>query len=351
MALVGCRSLGTDPGECLSRYESRAVAMGTEFRCVVYAGEQVDIDELFEDAWTRLADLDSLLSDYDENSELRRLGNSACEVRIPISGDLRTLLEIGIDVSECTAGAFDVTVGPLVRLWRRAFRQVELPDPVSLEEASARVGWRRVDLNEQGLKLGARGMRLDAGGIGKGYALDQLLLLFRERGITSALVEGGGDVAVSGPPPGAGGWRVAINPLGGLGESAGLADVGALGGNAGHHAFLAHAALATSGDGFQFLEVNGRRFSHIIDPRTGWALEGRRSASVIAPTGALADALASALCVAGEAGLAEFIAPSPGIEGRLLYQPPNNDEMQACESEGWAVMMVPSVPPLAQRNL
>jgi thiamine biosynthesis lipoprotein len=191
-------------------------------------------------------------------------------------------------VAEATGGAFDVTAGPFVRLWRRSVRQGELPSEARLAEARAASGWDKLVLHEQGrsVELLAADMRLDLGGIAKGYALDEALAVLRANGIDAALVDGGGDVIAGDPPPGEVGWRVLVSPRGPGGEAEMLL-------------ILANEAVATSGDVEQFVEIDGRRFSHIVSTATGLGLEHRVSASVIAPTGMRADALATAVCVLG----------------------------------------------------
>jgi thiamine biosynthesis lipoprotein len=210
------------------------------------------------------------------------------------------VLRLGQEVAQLSGGAFDVTVGPVVRLWRRAARRGVLPDPEGLEAARRRMG---PDLLELDLEAGTArctvpGMRLDLGGIAKGLALDKALGVLRQGGASAGLVDGGGDVAAFGAPPGAAGWTVALEELG---PRAALT--------------LADGAVATSGDRFQGWELEGLRRSHLVDPRTAEALVGARSAGVLATDGALADALASALCVLGvEKGL-DLLERLPGVEG------------------------------------
>jgi thiamine biosynthesis lipoprotein len=174
-----------------------------------------------------------------------------------------------------------VTFGPIVRLWREARRSGTLPGSREMAEARVRTGWQHLRLTP-----GARlvtfdqpGMTLDFGGIVKGYACDEALRAMRALGVTSALVEAGGDMAASGPPPGAQGWRVVIQGL------------------PGRTFRLANRALSTSGDAAQFVEIGGARFSHIVDPRTGLGVTHGRQVSVFAREGLLADPLATALSV------------------------------------------------------
>ncbi|MEO2164349.1 MAG: FAD:protein FMN transferase [bacterium] len=302
--------------------------MGTEFRVVLFARDEARARAVMTEALGRIRELDGVLSDYDPTSELRRLTGPQSEAgAVRVSSDLMAMLLVARAVHAQTDGAFDLTVGPLVRLWRRAFRQGELPAPDSIDRALEQVGMDLLVLLPEDSQVWPTraGMGLDPGGIGKGFALDRALAVITEAGIDSALVEGGGDLVVSGPPPGQEGWRIALD----WGPDA----------SPDRHLVLAHGAVATSGDLYQALRLEGQAYSHILDPRTGWALLGGRRASVVAPTGAQADALASALCVAGPAGIDQFIEGLQGVEAMLLEMDPSNAETVSCGSEGWVTMM------------
>ena len=156
------------------------------------------------------------MSDYDPESELRRLCDTAGEGKaVHVSPELWKVLEHAQHVSQQSGGTFDVTVGPVVRLWRRARRQKELPSPEALRQARDLVGYQfvRLDAGRQTVELLKKGMRLDLGGIAKGYAMDEALAVLQRHGITRALVEAGGDMRLGDPPPGRAGWRVGIPPL------------------------------------------------------------------------------------------------------------------------------------------
>jgi thiamine biosynthesis lipoprotein len=145
------------------------------------------------------------------------------------------------------------------------------------------------------------GTELDLGGVAKGYIIDQALAVLRRRGLSTAMIEAGGDIVVGDPPPGARGWRISVPH-----------DDPALSARA---AALVNAAISTSGDAEQFVEIGGRRYSHIVDPRTGLGSTTRALATVIAPRGAIADALATALAVVGAEGAAALLERSPESMG------------------------------------
>lgn len=338
--LGGCAGPPADPGDGpraarapspLVRHEAETEAMGTRFRVVLYARSIEEARAAARAALARVAELDRTLSDYEPQSELSRLGRRSdagpFEVPVAVSDDLARVLRVALDVAELTGGAFDPTVGPLTRLWRRARRQGAAPAPERLAAARAATDWRAVELSPQGVRLRLGGMRLDLGGLAKGFAADEALALLARRGIERALVDAGGDLSVGRPPPGADGWVVAVRAFEREVEQRPLA------------LSLSRASVATSGDLFRWLEIGGVRRSHVIDPRSGLGLERRIAATVIAPSGAVADGLASALCVLGaERGIA-LVESLGGIEARVVTL--EDGRIVPCESSGFALNMVP----------
>lgn len=313
--LVACATARTEPESApLRRFEFERAAMGTEFRVLCYAADEARAGRAAEAAFARIAALERALSDYDPGSELSRLAARSDEGAptppIPLSRELWDVLEAAQEVARASAGAFDVTAGPYVRLWRRARRQERLPEPADLAQAAGAVGHAKLVLDPatRTARLLAPGMRLDLGGIAKGYALDEALAVLVAFGVPRALVVGGGELCAGEPPPGKAGWDVALVGL----EDAGGAPPARL--------LLAHAALATSGDLAQFLEIDGVRHSHILDARSGLALVEPRLVSVHGARALLTDALATALSVLGpEPGLA-LLARYPGFEARVLVR-------------------------------
>lgn len=309
---TGDRETGRADDE-LQRFEFARPAMGTLFRVLLYAPDEACAAAAAEAAFARIAALDRVLSDYDPESELVRLGARSDEAAptppITLSPELFFVLAAAQGFARASAGAFDVTVGPHVRLWRRARRQGELPSAERLAAAARAVGFEKLALepHKQSARLLARGMRLDLGGIAKGYALDQALAELSGRALPRALVVGGGEMRAGAAPPGESGWRV---------ELVGFET--AIGSEPRAILWLAHAALATSGDFEQYLELGGSRYSHILDPRTGAPLTERRLVSVLAPDGLTADALATALSVLGPGPGLALAARFPGVAARLL---------------------------------
>ncbi len=297
--------------EDLHRYEFSGVAMAAPVKVILYARDEETAASAWEAVMARLEDLNNLFSDYDPESELSRLCTLGGPGRpIRVSRELWEVLSRAKEFSRLSEGAFDVTVGPVVRLWRRARRQRTLPSEARIAEALQLVGYEnlRLDETDHTVELLREGMRLDLGGIAKGYAGDQVLSLLAERGISQALVDIGGDIRLGDPPPGKEGWRVAIEPFGD-------------GDRPPQVLLLSRCAIATSGDTERFVILGGRRYSHIVDPRTGWALTGNMQVTIVAPEGIAADALASAVRVMGpEKGLA-LVDKLPGAAGFVVYLP------------------------------
>jgi len=279
----------------LARYETKFPLMGTTFTLTFYAADEQIAREASREVHARLKELNSILSDYDPNSELSKLSRSSGSGRaVEVSDKLWKVLAASMRLAIRTDGAFDVSVGPIVDLWRAARKEQKLPLTKELTEARRRVGYEQMvlDPKRKTVQLTADDMRLDLGGIAKGYAADEAMRILREHGITRALVDAGGDLALGDSPPEREGWRIGVAPLEADGPPSRVLS-------------LANVGVATSGDRWQFVEIDGVRYSHIVDPKTGLGLTGRRSVTVIAPNCMLADGVASAVSVLGaEKGIA-----------------------------------------------
>jgi thiamine biosynthesis lipoprotein len=250
----------------------------------MYAASDAEASSAAEAAFARAEKLEQIMSDYRAESELALLMRHGNAAPFPVSSDLYNVLAKSLWASELSRGYFDVSIGPLVDLWRSARKDGHLPDPGEITKAKALVDYRNIELDpvHHTVFLKRAGMKLDLGAIGKGYAADQMLAVLQSQGIHHALVVAGGEVITSEPPPGSSGWKVRIDTAD---SDAGVAPCTLL---------LNGYAVSTSGDEHQFLEAHGHRYSHIINPRTGWALEGKSSTTVIARDSTTADALATA---------------------------------------------------------
>jgi thiamine biosynthesis lipoprotein len=208
-------AFGAEPGPGLARFEFDETHMGSSFHIVLYSTDEATARRASLAAFARVAELDATLSDYKPESELMRLCREAGGPPVPVSADLFRVLDASKRMSERSGGAFDVTVAPVVRLWRRARRERKLPDADLLSKALALVGSdaMHLDAGARTVELRKPGMKLDVGGMAKGYAAGEAIATLKRHGIDRALVAAAGDIVVSGPPPGSDGWTVAIAPL------------------------------------------------------------------------------------------------------------------------------------------
>lgn len=311
--------VAAEPAAPLQRHEFTRIQMGVPIQISVYAASEEAANTAIRAAYDRIKALNDILSDYDPDSELSQLcKNSGPGRPVAASRELRFVLERSLELSADSDGAFDVTIGPIVRLWRKARRTRQLPAAAELEAALGKVDHRsiRVDSRAKTVELLKPGMQLDLGGIAKGYAADEALKALESHGVSRALVAAAGDIVAGDPPPGETGWRVGIGDLKDP-ESPPTSFVR-----------LARRAVSTSGDAFQFVEIDGRRYSHLVDPKTGLGLTRRSSVTVLAADGITADSLASALCILGpEKGL-ELARRKKGLEVLIVEQSPGGETIE-----------------------
>lgn len=308
-ALVAAATLACRPADGPVRLSETRRAMGVPWTITLFAPSGPAGRAALAAAFAEVDRLEDILSDYDPMSEVSRLSAAApMPAAVAVGPDLWRVLERSVAFRESSGGAFDPTVGPLTTLWRQARQTGRLPRPEKLAAALAAVGPQALELDprRQAVRLPQPGSRLDFGGIGMGYAADRVLDLLRGRGITAALVDASGDVAAAGRPPGSGGWRVAVRGLVGAADEPAMITV-------------ADAAVTTSGDAFQAVRIDGVRYSHIVDPRTGLGVVGPTAVTVIAADCTAADALATAASVLGPRGGADLLARFPGTAARFVW--------------------------------
>ena len=283
-----------DEPEETTRYEYSAEKMGVPIRVVLYASSEREARAAVDAALERFDAVNAALSDYDPESEITRVCKKIDETNdfVEISAEVRKVLAESRLYCELTNGAFDVTVSPVVKLWRRSRYFRELPPSRALESAKSKVGIGVWELGERGLKTNP-GVRFDVGGIAKGVALDEALDAIRALGINSALIDASGDARMGSAPPGKKGWKIGVSSL--TDEPVGYCE-------------LSNVGICSSGDANRYVEIDGVRYSHIVDPRTCEPLTRRCVSAVIAPTVTTADVLASARCVLDDAEFLEVIA-------------------------------------------
>lgn len=258
--------------------------MGTTFSIRVYAESQTEVTPAIAKAWRLAQNLDLTFSDYKAESELNRLCRESEGNPVKISPPFAELLNEASHFYQATSGDFDITLGPLKRLWILARRDQRLPTSKEIEQARVLTGFDKL-ISQNGEACLPPGMQLDLGGIAKGYAADRLLALLNQEGFPRALVAASGDLAIGSAPPGRKGWEIEL-------RSASSPD------KTDKIIYLKNVGVSTSGDSQQFVEIKGQRYSHILDPDTGLGLTRRRSVTVVAPTCTQSDAWATALSVA-----------------------------------------------------
>jgi len=284
-------------------------AMATTFEVVLPYGTP-DALELGEDAFDLLDRLEDQLTVYRDTSEVSRLNQLAATVPVPVEKGLFELLELSARLTRETEGAFDITAGALIKAWGFFRGPRRVPPPAERQQALATVGMRhvRLDSERRSVAFDRPGLELNLGSIGKGYALDRVAQLLRaEWKLPAGLLQGGqSSVYAIGKQPGdPRGWPVALRHP--WQPERRLAMV-----------YLSDRALATSAATFRHLEYRGRKLGHILDPRRGWPAEGMASVTVLAPTAAEADALATAFFILGVEKAARYCTARPEIGAVLL---------------------------------
>jgi FAD:protein FMN transferase len=288
LAVTALAALVVQPASGLLRFEAVEPHMGTLVRITVYTPDEHSARRAFRAAFDRIHALETILSDYQTDSELNRVTREAVGRPVPVSPDLFAVLDAAQALARATGGAFDITQGPVVRLWRDARTTGRRPDEQALEEAARRSGHTRLalDADRRTVMFDTAGMALDVGGIAKGYAASEAVEVLRSQGVASALVAVSGDLAFSDAPPGRAGWRIQVDAAG----APGIPEV----------LELTNAAVSTSGMSAQHVEIDGTRYSHIIDPSSRAGLHDDLTVVVISRRGMDADALATAVSVLGD---------------------------------------------------
>lgn len=296
-------------GPALQRYEAVEPHMGTLVRITVYAPGEQAANIAFRTAFERIRHLDHILSDYRPDSELARVTREPVGRAVPVGDDLFAVLQASQDLARATDGAFDVTQGPVVQLWREARKSARIPDPAALRAAARRSGFRKLHLDaaHRTVTFDTPGMALDVGAIGKGYAASEAVKALRAVNVRRALVAVSGDLAFGDAPPGQRGWRIQVHQGDPSVNFPGVLE-------------LANAAVSTSGSSAQHVNIDGRRYSHVIDPASGMGLSGDVSVTVIAPGGLEADGLDTAISVLGAARGLELVESRPGAAALVVQR-------------------------------
>ena len=262
-----------------------------------YAASNAQAHSAINAAFDEIRRVDSVFSIHRQDSELSRVNANAHREAVLVSDELTTILLYALDVAKKTEGAFDPTVGPLVQLWGFLWKEPRFPTSNELASARTRVSYRLVDLDprQHTIRFLTNGVSLDLNAVAKGYAVDCAIEKLRSHGISNAMVRAGGDLRAIGSPPGETSWTVQLEDPGKSGQRRSIK--------------LRDQALSTSGSYENFFIREGRRYSHLLDPRTGWPVEGIASCSVIGRTCTESDALSTGLFVLGPDRALEVFGP------------------------------------------
>jgi thiamine biosynthesis lipoprotein len=318
------------PGDARLVHLSRR-AMACEFEICLSADDYARGAEAALEALDRVEQLEAQLSVFRADSEVSQINRTAADGPVEVEPGLFALLELAADLHRATQGAYDITAGPLWEAWGFARRQGAVPSPQQLAEAAARVDGRLIELDSgrRTIHFLRPGMTLNLGSIGKGYAVDCCARRLLESGLTDFLIHGGhssvlahGAIGTAGEAPG---WLVGLrDPLHPEHRAGQLR--------------LMDQALGTSGAQFQSFRHRGRRYGHILDPRTGWPAEGVLSATVLAPNAARADGLSTAFYVLGPEGARAYCGEHPEVAA-VLFTP-------AQGTHGWTLHTAGTLPGL-----
>jgi FAD:protein FMN transferase len=289
--LLAVVALWSSPGD-LQRVELSDEAMGSTFSVVLYGDDRRQLETAADAAFDEVHRLDRLLSNYKADSEWSEVNRTAGVRPVKLSAELFQLLSDCMAYSRQSEGAFDITVGPLMKVWGFYKGEGALPRPSEVTDALTRVGHRhvRLDAAARSIHFDRPGVELDPGGIGKGYAVDRMVEILKRTGVHIALVSASGSsiYGMSAPPDEPAGWRITIRAPDDPDTS--VADV-----------LLKDMSLSTSGSYEKFFWADGRTYAHIIDPRTGYPAQGTASVSVLAPRTIDSEAWAKPFFINGRA--------------------------------------------------
>jgi thiamine biosynthesis lipoprotein len=296
---------GPAPTPQLVRAEGSVDAMGTSYSVVIYGADRDKLQAIVAQALEEARRLDHLLSNYLPDSEWSEVNRSAAEKPVPVSRELFDLLAACVEYSRQSDGTFDISVGPLMKVWGFYKGSGHLPHRAEVRGALSKVGFKNIllDPSQRTVRFAQPGVELDPGGIGKGYAVDKIADLLRANGIRIALISGGGSsIYAMGAPPGENGWKLTIKDP--KNQNKAVSEV-----------VLKDTSLSTSGNYEKYFLAEGKLYSHIMDPRTGFPSQGMLSVSVIAPRTIDSEAWAKPFYILGR----EWAAQHKNKDFRIFF--------------------------------
>lgn len=270
------------------RFESTQSKMGSPFTLIFYSDDSVSAKLAAEECFKYVDEMNAIFSDYDSTSELSKLSKVAgLDTFVRLSPMFYDIMKRSYNAWKQSQKKFDITIGALTILWRKAIKTKQFPLQKEIDHARSQSGYRHViiDTINKKIKILQPGLKFDLGGIAKGYVAQKVIDHLALQNILSALVDAGGDIVTGNPPPGSQHWRLSIA----LPQSEIL--------QSSKNILVRDAAVATSGATYQHIDYNGKQYSHIIDPETGYGVTFNRNVTVIAKDGATADWLASACSI------------------------------------------------------
>lgn len=281
--------------------------MGSRFDITVVAENQMEADVFIETAISEISRIEKLISSWDPDSQTSAINKNAGIQEVQVDKELFDLIERALKISKLTDGAFDISYASMDKIWKFDGSMTEKPSEEAIQRSVENIGYKNIRLNKEKstVFLSKEGMKIGFGAIGKGYAADKTKALLMEKGVKSGIINASGDMNTWGEQPDGKSWMVAItNPLNKEKAFSWLP--------------VENSAIVTSGNYEKFVRFDNVRYSHIIDPRTGYPTTGIISATVLSPSAEIADALATAVFVMGlDVGL-DFINQLKGVECILV---------------------------------
>jgi thiamine biosynthesis lipoprotein len=325
VAAVGVWRARGGPDDALVSVRMSRQVMGTlaSIEAVGRREQESQLREAIGRAYAAIDDAESRMSHYRQDSLVGRINRQAAVNPVPLDEWTWQVLVESRRYWELSGGAFDPTCGPVIEMWKRCGTQNRLPTPEEIAAAKALTGFDKVELDAgppPTIRFTRPGMRLDLGGIAKGYAIDVAAGELRKAGCLGGMVDIGGDIRAFGEPSDDEHWQIAVQNPFGQGAMLVLS--------------VNDAAVCTSGNYMRFAEIQGRRYSHIIDPRSGWPAQVTPSVTIIGPHTTGADALATAVSVLGAKEGMDLVRGQPGYEAMIVLGEP--DSFQMIESDGFA---------------
>lgn len=293
-------------------YQETRRLMWTDFEIVAYGPERVRLAEAANAAFEEIDRLDGQMSNYSETSELTYINRQAARKEVIVEKELFDLLKLCVDYSRTTDGTFDITVGSLMKAWGFFKGQGRVPEPSELTLVKDRVGFQHVKLNERAhtIRFDREGVELDLGGIAKGYAVDKAAQILRESGVKSALISSGSSIYAIGTPPNKTGWPIEVRDP--LAPERSITSIE-----------LKDRAISTSGCYDKAFKLEGKTYCHIMDPRTGFPIDGMLSATVMTPRGVDAEVFSKVVMVMGVEKAKSCLKQHQEVRAIAYYRQPD----------------------------